>query len=163
MPDWLATGDGFTRLYAGLGPAIATYCTAKTNSQGCVPVVDAAAGAELLVARPVSDHRAAGRESEAGPLVLRTSGRAAVPFLGGTLCVLPPLQRTPIQTSGGNPPPDDCSGAYLFDFNAWAQGGADPSLVPGQPVDAQFWMRDPAHPDGTGVALSDGIEFDPCP
>ena len=89
-----------------------------------------------------------------------TNGRAASPFLGGTLCVLPPLVRTPFQSSGGNPPPDDCSGAYALDFSALAP--ADPNLAPGDAVHAQYWFRDPAHPDGTGAGLSDAVEFELC-
>jgi hypothetical protein len=27
----------------------------------------------------------------------------------------------------------------------------------------QWWYRDPTHPDGTGVALSDGLEVTYCP
>ena len=41
---------------------------------------------------------------------------ANTPFQGGTLCVQPPLTRTPAQNSGGNPPPDDCSGTMVLDL-----------------------------------------------
>ena len=74
--------------------------------------------------------------------------------------MLPPLQRTLLQSTGGSPPPaDDCSGALTFDFNAWLQSGSDPLVAPGDYVSAQYWMRDPDNPDGTGAALSNAVEF----
>ena len=92
------------------------------------------------------------------------SGRAALPFLGGTRCVLPALRRLAIQSCGGSPPPaGDCSGSYAFDFNAWIQSGQDPFLVPGQAVNAPYWGRDPVHPDGTGASSTDALEFAVCP
>ena len=91
-------------------------------------------------------------------------GQAAVPFLGGTLCVQPPLRRTPVQNSGGNgPPSDDCSGTYAFDFNALIQGGGDPGLVAGADVYAQYWGRDPADTTGFGSSLTDAISFTIAP
>mgnify|MGYP006908357135 CR=1 FL=1 len=92
-----------------------------------------------------------------------TAGRAALPFHAGVLCVQPPLRRTPAASSGGNPGPDDCSGSYAIDFKALAQSGADPQLSAGAVVRAQLWARDPAHPDGTGVGLTDAVEFELCP
>ena len=41
-------------------------------------------------------------------------------------------------------------------------------LEPGEPDehagtgDYQAWIRDPAHPDGTGTALSDAVEVEIC-
>ena len=90
------------------------------------------------------------------------TGAQALPFQGGFLCIRSPVRRTPPQGSGGNPPPDDCSGSYDLDFDAWVLSGADPALqVPGTPVWGQFWSRDPASPSTTG--LTDAIRFSMCP
>jgi hypothetical protein len=70
--------------------------------------------------------------------------------------VASPIWRTAVQWSAGNPPPDDCSGAFSIDFNAWVQAGK-PGLVPGAEVRAQYGYRDPASPSTTG--LSDAIAF----
>ena len=86
-----------------------------------------------------------------------------VPFLGGTLCVAPPLRRTAVQNSGGNPPPNDCSGTFSFDFNQQIQSGVDPFLVAGGQANAQYWSRDPLIPDGSGASLSDAVGFEICP
>ena len=91
-----------------------------------------------------------------GLLFYGLQGPATLPFLGGTLCVQPPLARTPVQSSGGNPLPDDCSGTYAFDFNALIQSGDAPLLVPGATANAQWYQRDPDDPFAAGV--SDALE-----
>jgi len=139
-------------------PPPAEYCVAKRTSGGCLPAIDSAgvasdvdSGPFLLLARDVPNQKN-------GLLFYGTSGPLAVPFLGGTLCVTPPLQRTPIQSSGGSGlPADDCSGGYAFDMNPWIQNGTDPDLGLGTVVHAQYWFRDPADP--FGASLSDGLTF----
>jgi len=71
------------------------------------------------------------------------------------------VKRTTVQVAGGNPPPDDCTGSYFFDFNAWIQGGTDPALVAGVTVYAQYWSRDPAAASAT--SLSNAVRFTICP
>jgi hypothetical protein len=65
--------------------------------------------------------------------------------------------------SGSPAPALDCSGAYHFDFNAWIQSGADPALVVGQDVWAQYWSRDQgfAFPDNTGLSNAVAFEIGP--
>ncbi len=134
-----------------------TFCGPKLNSQGCLPalsssgIVSASAGAGfLLIGAPFIN-------GKPGLLFYGISGSNSQPFFGGTLCVMPPIARTPVVDSQGNPPPDDCSGIYSIDFNAWIASGQDPALVAGRPVWAQYWARDPADPDM--VSLSNGIGF----
>jgi hypothetical protein len=79
------------------------------------------------------------------------------------LCVASPLRRTPVSGTGGNPPPNDCSGTLSIDRNAFAAGalGGSPHpdlSVPGTVVDTQLWSRDPLSPP-TGVSLSAGLEY----
>ena len=49
-----------------------------------------------------------------------------------------------------------------MDFKAYALSGADPGLVPGVSVYAQYWYRDPANAHG-GVGLTDAAAFTLCP
>ena len=99
-----------------------------------------------------------------GLLFYGVSGPAAIPLSGGLLCAAPPLRRTAFQHSFGSTPPlVDCSGAFTFDFNARIQSGVDPFLIQGEQVHAQYWWRDPANVDGTGIALTDGLAFFICP
>ena len=140
------------------GPVI--YCTAKVTSGGCVPTIDHAGTASQSNATPFVISARQVPNQKSGLLFYGRTGKVALPFLGGTLCVLPSLVRTPVQSSAGNPPPDDCSGAFAFDFSAEAP--LDPNLAPGDTVNAQYWFRDPPHPDGTGAGLSDALEFGLC-
>jgi len=76
------------------------------------------------------------------------AAQASIPFFGGTLLVQPPLVRLPAVTLDG--------------------GGAASIPVPLPPAwvgltrDFQFWFRDPAHPDGTGVGLTNAVEVVFC-
>jgi hypothetical protein len=136
-----------------------TYCTAKANSQGCVPSIgatgsaSAGAGSGFLVTAT----NVLGQKT--GMVIYGTSGRTAVPFGGGTLCVAAPLRRTPAQNSGGSASGADCTGQYAFDFNAWIAIGFDPALVPGAVVDAQYWSRDPGFAPPDNIGLTDALEF----
>jgi hypothetical protein len=57
-----------------------------------------------------------------GLLFYGSNGRNALPFQGGTLCVKTPVRRTPAVNSGGNPPPNDCTGNFSLDMNSFAVG-----------------------------------------
>ncbi len=138
------------------GPS--TFCVAKTNSQGCVPTISTSGVPSASSLAPFTIGAASVLSNKAGILVYGAN-RAATPFQGGTLCVATPVRRTPIQMSGGNPPPVDCSGTFAFDFNAHVRAGGDPSLVPGRRVVAQYWSRDSADPTGFGSSLTDACDF----
>jgi hypothetical protein len=139
-----------------LGPTV--YCTAQTNSIGCVPQIGtrgAPSGSEPSGFTITASNT---RNQQTGMLFYGTSGRAAYPWNGGTLCVEPPLRRTPLLNSGGSPPGvANCSGVFARDFNAWVSTSLDPELFPGQHVRAQYYARDPAAP--SYVNLSDAVEF----
>ncbi len=134
------------------------YCTAQTNTLGCVPAIEAMGSPSVT---STSGFRVAARNvrnRRNGMLVYGTSGRAALPWLGGTLCVAPPLRRTPLVNSAGSfAPANDCSGAFVRDFNAWAFASNDLELFAGQHVRAQFYSRDPGAQ--ANLNLSDAVEF----
>ncbi|MCC6407467.1 MAG: hypothetical protein IT453_09885, partial [Planctomycetes bacterium] len=98
--------------------------------------------------------------NKSGLFFYSLAGKQAVAFQGGHLCIKLPTKRTPIASSGGHVPPNDCSGGYALDFNAYAASGVDPAVqVPGTTVFGQWWQRDPgfAAPNNTG--LTEAIEF----
>jgi hypothetical protein len=134
-----------------------TYCTAKQNSLGCWPVMrfNGHASAWDGSAFELQAHRVLNQK--VGWLVYGVSGRAALPFGGGLLCMTPPARRTPMQSSGGSTTGRDCSGTFSFDFNDWIASEADPALHVGARVQAQYISRDPAA--SYGLSLTDAVEF----
>lgn len=139
-----------------LFPMPLAYCTAKLNSQNCLPSVGWT-GSPTLTGADDFVVTATNEINNKPGLFFHGLGTISVPFFNGTLCVLPPLVRTPVQVSGGNPPPDDCSGTYAFPFTQARMTAL--GLNPGDHVYGQFWSRDTLHPDGTGVGLSNAIRF----
>ena len=149
-------------------PASITYCTAKLNSQGCAPTIStigapsATAGSGFLVrASSVINNKP-------GLIMYTSSGRALIPFQGGFRCVNSPIKRTIPLNSGGNPPPNDCSGVYSIDMNSFAVGGLGglPAAYlqgPGTVVDCQAWGRDNGFPSPNNSTLSDALEYIVCP
>jgi len=138
--------------------APSAYCESQPSSLGCAPFMgwtgapSASAGSGFTIT--VSDLLS----NRTGILFYGKSGAQGTPFGGGMMCVASPVKRTGLQSSGGNPPPVDCSGSISFDFNAWIAAGVDPTLVPGQAVWAQYWSRDP-QAVGTNTNLSDALTF----
>jgi len=136
------------------GPRV--YCSAKVNSAGCTPQIAFGSGtASTTNPQPFTIEASMVLENKNGLLFYGLSGPAVLPFLGGTLCVQPPLRRTTIQNAGTDG--SACGGLFSTDFNAWIQGGNDPNLTVGTRVNAQYWSRDPQSSSGTG--LTDAVEF----
>lgn len=140
-------------------PDPTTYCMAKPTV-ACGPSHIVAQGypsATLPNGFSVSAAPSLGQKMAIG--LYGVNGRAAIPFLGGTLCIQAPLRRTTVLMTGGTP--GQCDGVLSIDFNAFAQGslGGNPGpelRVPGTMVNAQFWARDTVH---TGSLLTDAVEW----
>ncbi|MCK6445418.1 MAG: hypothetical protein L6Q99_03420 [Planctomycetes bacterium] len=139
---------------------IVTYCTSKVNSLGCAPFVDTTGTPSESSGLPFRIRGFDFRNNKNGLLFYGYQPLAA-PFQGGHLCVKAPIERTPVQNSGGNVGTNDCSGVYTYDFNALIRLGTDAQLVPGAFVFAQYWSRDPD--DAFTTSLSNAVAFDICP
>jgi hypothetical protein len=137
--------------------SVSTYCTAKTNSLGCLPAVGTNG---VQPSKGAGNFRVTCNNviSQKNGLCFWGSGQIANPFQGGYLCVAAPTVRTPNISSGGNAFGNDCSGQYVFQFDT-AYMNAN-SIAPGDTIYAQFWMRDPASPSTTG--LSNAVKFTVC-
>lgn len=80
---------------------------------------------------------------------------AQLPIASGLVCVLPPLVRADVISSGGS---GSCGG--LFDFH-WSHAFmATQTIAVGATVHAQYWYRDPGAPFGS--ALTDALRFTVC-
>ncbi len=130
------------------GPTI--YCQGKVNSQGCTPSLSTDPGLPTLSGGPWNV-TASNLLNNKNGIFFFGFGQNNLPFQGGTLCVLPPVTRTALQNSGGNPPPDDCSGRMVLDLTVTIPA----ALVPAT-VNLEAWARDPA--DTFGSSLSNAVE-----
>lgn len=131
------------------------YCVAKVNSAGGTPRMQwkgrpSATGSDdfHLWATDVMGN-------ETG-LFLYGFAAGNTPFFGGTLCIGGSLKRSPVLTTSGTK--HLCNGR--LDFHMTQSYMALQGLTPGTKVHAQGWYRDPSHPDGTGVGLTDAISFE---
>jgi hypothetical protein len=161
-PDGSRADMGALPFDAGYLPLIATYCTGKLNSQGCAAAVGSSGGSSASMTSPSAFLVTCNGVVEGVPgLVFWGHGPRAAPFMGGFHCIEPPTPRVGGQLAGSTGSP--CSGSFSFDFNAYAQSGANPTLAAGQMIRAQYWYRDPADPAGFGAATSNAIEFPLAP
>jgi hypothetical protein len=135
------------RTLDGACPAPAVYCTAKTTSLGSLPSIGTSGSTSI----GANDLRLTlvGGVPNANATHFFGHSPAATPFFQGTRCAALPLVRSPIQTL-------DSSGA------AQASLPLTPAML-GETRYYQWWMRDGAHPDGTGIGLSDAVSVTFCP
>jgi hypothetical protein len=136
------------------------YCTAKTNSAGCVPSITASGMVSASAGSGFTIRTKNVLNDKSGVHFYSKSGPISVSFQGGTLCAQAPLVRTMLQNSGGMPP---CGGSFQIDFNAYIASGKDPALVSGQQVWVQTWSRDPGFAPPDNTSLSDAVTFTICP
>ncbi|MCK6445229.1 MAG: hypothetical protein L6Q99_02460 [Planctomycetes bacterium] len=122
------------------------YCTAKTTSIGSTPALSAHGFANVSAGQ-FELRVANGVPGKTGVIFWGTQ-RNAAPFMGGTLCVKLPIVRLPVVTL-------DANGSVSVPIPM------DSSMI-GAKRDFQFWFRDPTHPDGTGIGLSDAVEVQFC-
>ncbi len=153
--DSNGVSDVFRRDRQGSPPMV--YCTPKINSQGCVPSIQFLGLPSGSLGSGFNVFATSELNQAFGVLFYSLTGPAANPFQGGFMCCLQPLVRTPVQNSGGNPPPSDCSGTFQFDFNTYVASGTDPALGIGVTVWSQYWSRDEQSPSTTN--LTDALRF----
>lgn len=140
----------------GLYPVLPwAYCYSKLNSLGCAPVMSwsgapsVSSGSFHVLATQVLNQKS-------GLMFYGFDDNNGL-FQGGTMCVQAPLQRLPIQNSGGSATGNDCTGVFDTDFGALLQSGVHPALGVGQEVFCQTWSRDPA--DAFTSSFSNALRF----
>jgi hypothetical protein len=155
-----AIGDVFVRdTQLSVAPMLG-YCTAKTNSQGCAPSI-AATGAPLFSGFDSFFVIAQSELNQKSGIFFWGHQPATIAFGGGTLCVQPPLVRSPVLSSGGSASGADCSGRYAWQFRQSYM--AAKGLSAGDTLYGQFWSRDPGFAPPNNVGLTDAIQFTIAP
>lgn len=148
--------DVFLRDERVLSVPVVSYCTAKTNSLGCQPAMSTSGICSFTLGTPFFITSQFERSHQQGTLVWSTAP-AALPFAGGFVCVQLPMQRTPLQDTGGLSAANDCTGTCSYVFTA--QYAQSRGLSPGSTVYAQYWTRDPIGAAVRRVNASDAIAF----
>jgi hypothetical protein len=141
--------SGWVRVVLSGTPLPDIYCTAKTNSAGCSPLIGSYGAASVSIGNNFTFVAANVLENMNGMLIWSLTP-AAIPFGGGTLCLGSPVQRTPVQMAQTAAPGSyPCLGLYTYTFTQayMAQHG----FAPGDDLYAQFWSRD------TGFAAPQNI------
>ena len=134
------TLDGIFDGQGGINPV--TYCTPKTTSAGFQPSIGWAGEPSLATGTFTID--CIGGLSGKGVILFSGTAQNSSPFYGGTLCVGGTVTREPLK---------------LFDSLGYVSYTLPISAAwVGTKRYYQFWGRDPQHPDGTGVLLSNGLE-----
>jgi hypothetical protein len=156
LGDNPSTDVGTLRCYRLFPVVPGTYCTAKTNSLGCLPAIGSSGSPSKGSAAPF-DVTCANLVNKKSGVLIYSHKPGAAAFQGGFLCIKTPLKRVGAQSSGGSATGSDCTGTFSFDFRNQIQSGVDPTLVIGSEVFCQYWSRDPQAPSGT--SLSNALRF----
>lgn len=128
-----------------------SYCTAKTNSLGCVPSIGGVGVPSKSLPAPFLVRATNVLGGVSGICFYGYCAKNG-PFQDGVLCVNSPLKRAPVTNSGGAV--GTCSGVLETDFRPIIQG-SNPLLAIGADFFAQWWYRDP--PTASTTGLSDGL------
>ncbi len=131
-------------------PKPVSYCTGKLNSVGFEPDITFIGSNSLAISGGmITIECNNGVPNKPGLFLFSDNGRGAVPFQGGTLCIAPPIVRSP---------------PFQFDVFGYASlpitfGAFDVGIY----RNFQTWYRDPQSPGGIPVGLSSGAEIKFCP
>lgn len=146
-------------------PAIISYCTSGTSTNGCVPTMSASGTPSAAATSGFTLTASSIEGQKSGLIFYGVSGPKASIWSPGSnsyLCLKAPTQRTPSANSGGTL--NLCDGVLSIDFLDYVAthpGALGSPFSAGDLVWVQAWYRDPPAPNTTN--LSNGLQFTMCP
>jgi len=140
-----------------------SYCTPGTTANGCQATISAAGDPSASADSGFLVSASTAEGNKQGLFFFGTGGRQANAWGNGTSfqCVVPPVKRTPVQTSTGTN--GNCDGTFSVDFNDLITTHPGKAPPTGSLVQIQCWFRDPANTSNQSTSLSDALEFMLCP
>jgi len=134
------------------------YCTAKTNSLGCIPAIGFS-GLPSMTGPDDFFITASEITNNSWGLLTWGSAPAKTALWGGTVCVSGPAYLFPIQRSGGTPGAEatDCTGTYSVHFSQSLM--ASLGLTAGSSAFTQYVYRDRGFAASDPVGLTEGLTF----
>jgi hypothetical protein len=155
--DSNAAIDGFVIDSRSPLAPVTTYCTAKTTSTGCAPVITCAGEPRASGFDSFFVSASQVRTNTRGGFIWSLAANAA-PFGGGTLCVAAPYHLESVASGAYGGTSGPCNqGQFLFrPTQAFL---ALHGLVPGTTVFGQFLSRDNGFPAPNAIGLTDAITF----
>lgn len=123
------------------------YGTGKATSSGLVPTLGSSGSRRI--SKDELKLELTHAEPNKSAIAFYGFTQADIAWNGGSLYVSGSKKRLGVQSTDG-------TGAATWDFPL-ATG-----FTPGDQLFAQVWFRDPTHPDGSTVGLSNGLRIDVC-
>jgi hypothetical protein len=146
--------DLFIRDLGAPNAPVASYCSAKPNSTGCVPTISTA-GEPDLSGTTAFFITSVGTQNQRLGALSWSFAAAPPPYTSGMHCVAAPLRiLTRQSTLGSVLPANDCSGWLSYPLSPSAMSAH--GWIPGSTVYCQFLVRDPA---SSGLSMSRGMSF----
>ena len=147
----LTLDTGRAQVWAGTPYAVTTYCTGTTNSAGCVGTVSTTGTPSILNPLAFNIRATQVTNQKSGLMFFGRHGQQA-PYMGGFLCVQPPIIRTAVQSTGGSATGVNCSGTMTYDMNGWFDQHAG-VMEAGDTLYAQYYYRDGSNVEWTNAVL----------
>ena len=139
------------------------YCTAGTSASGCQAVMGAIGTSSASASSGFELTTYSIEAQKDGIVFFGLNGAQANSWGNGSSfhCVVPPIRRTPVQSSGGTL--GTCGGKFSIDFNAWSTNNPGKAPPVGATVFAQTWYRDLFNTSNQTTSLSDAWQFSVAP
>jgi len=139
------------------------YCTAGTSASGCQGFISATGTASATASSGFNVSVTNFEGAKDGIFFHSQNGQQANSWGNGTSfqCVVPPVKRNGTQTGIGTN--GACNNIASQDLNAYWTANPAKRPVAGNPVQIQFWYRDPLNTSNQTTSLSDAVEAAVCP